>query len=193
LSDPHTITWSGGPAAGASYPWGSVPAAPTCDATDDISDLASCVVSGYSTDVGNHTMTATATDNAGRTATATRAYTVDPWSIPEFFAPVDDNVLNVLKGGSTAPIKFEMFAGSVEQTSTAGMTLTQKVIQCAAVGQADTLEATATGGTSLRYDTTAGQYVYNWQSPKGAGICYAVTVRGPAGSGAVNTAYFQTK
>ena len=76
---PTDVVFNGGPNANGSYAFGSVPAAPTCDANFAISGKASCVVSGYSTEVsapGSHTMTATATDLAGNVATATRSYTV---------------------------------------------------------------------------------------------------------------------
>ena len=55
----------------------------------------------------------------------------------------------------------------------------------------DAVEITATGGTSLRYDTTGGQFIYNWQTPKAAGKCYRVTVGTTDGSSLV--AYFMTK
>lgn len=73
---PTAITFVGGPAASSSPYEGEVPAEPTCAATDALSDMASCTVSGYSTAIGPHTMTATAIDNAGNRATATRTYTV---------------------------------------------------------------------------------------------------------------------
>ena len=34
----------------------------------------------------------------------------------------------------------------------------------------------ASGGTVLRFDTAAGQFVYNWQTPKKPGFCYVVTI-----------------
>lgn len=48
-------------------------------------------------------------------------------------------------------------------------------------GVDDPLETLATGGTSLRYDTTAGQFIYNWQTPKTPGS-FKVTLTAPDGS-----------
>ncbi len=54
------------------------------------------------------------------------------------------------------------------------------------------IEVTSTGGTSFRYDTRAGQFVYNWQTPKaGAGSCYDVTFTTLDGSSL--TAHFKLK
>ena len=74
---PTNIQFVGGPNAGGSYAFGSVPDAPTCTADDATSTLDSCVVTGYSNAVGGQTLTATATDKAGNKSTATRTYTVD--------------------------------------------------------------------------------------------------------------------
>ena len=38
------------------------------------------------------------------------------------------------------------------------------------------VEFTTTGGTSLRYDFTAGQFIQNWKTPKKPGACYQVTM-----------------
>jgi hypothetical protein len=55
---------------------------------------------------------------------------------------------------------------------------------------ADEIEFLTTGGTSLRYDTTAGQFIQNWQTPKKVG-CYDVTMETQDGSKLV--AHFQLK
>jgi hypothetical protein len=49
-------------------------------------------------------------------------------------------------------------------------------------GQTDDVEVVATGGTSLRYDATSGQFIYNWQTPKKPGYCYVVSVTTTDGS-----------
>jgi hypothetical protein len=179
LSDPTNVAFSGGPADGSSHYFGSVPAAPTCTASDAISGLVDCVVTGYGAGVGTHTLTATATDNAGRTATATRSYTVLAWTVKGFYQPVDMNgVINTVKAGSTVPLKFEIFAGNTELTDVASVKqpFVVKVMACDASATSDEIEVTTTGGTVLRYDPTAGQFVWNWQTPKTPGFCYRVTV-----------------
>jgi hypothetical protein len=171
LTDPDVPTFSSFPSE--SYAT-MVPPAPTCSSSDAVSGLAGCVVSGYSTAVGSHTLTATATDNAGRTNTATLEYTVLAWTLKGFYAPVDMNgVWNTVKGGSTVPLKFEIFAGS-ELTSTGAIkSFTQKTVACPnSTATVDEIEIVTTGGTSLRYDTAGGQFVQNWQTPKKPGTCY---------------------
>jgi Chitobiase/beta-hexosaminidase C-terminal domain/Glucodextranase, domain B len=198
---PTNIQFVGNIHDGDSFYFGSVPNKPTCSADDGGSGLKSCVVGGdYSTAVGSHTLTATATDNVDNQATKQITYTVKAWTFSGFYQPVDmldsngNPIVNTVKGGSTVPIKFELFAGTTELTDTSNVTtLTQKQISCTSLNTAmtDDIELTATGGTVLRYDTTAGQYVYNWQTPKAAGICYQVTVSAKDGSS--KTAYFKTK
>jgi hypothetical protein len=179
LSDPTDVAFVGGPAAGASYYYGSVPAAPTCTADDAVSGLVSCQVTGYSSLVGTHTLTATATDEAGRTTTLSRSYTVLAWTLNGFYQPVDmGSVWNTVKGGSTVPLKFEVFAGSNELTSISVVkSFKTQVVDCSTgSGTVDAIEVVTTGGTSMRYDSTGSQFLQNWKTPTGAGTCYAATV-----------------
>jgi hypothetical protein len=180
---PSNITFSGGPTG--SYYFGNDPAAPTCDASDATSGMASCAVTGGGTSVGSHSYTATATDNAGNSSIATLSYTVLAWSLKGFYQPVDmSGVWNTVKAGSTVPLKFEVFAGSTELTSTSAVkSFTQKTVACpGATAPTDEIEITSTGGTSLRYDTTAGQFIQNWLTPRKAGTCYLVTMTTQDGS-----------
>ena len=126
---------------------------------------------------------------------------IGAWSLTGFYQPVDMTpptstlpVYNAVKGGSTVPFKFEVFIGSVEQTSTTAVKSVQsQQFACTAGYDAsiDAIDLSPTGGTSLRYDTTGGQFIYNWQTPKKAGDCYRVTMT--TLDGTTLFAYFKTK
>jgi hypothetical protein len=186
LSDPTNVAFVGGPAAGSSHDFGSVPAAPTCTADDDVSGLKNCVVTdsnaGGTGAVGSHTLTATATDKAGRTATATRTYTVAAASAKGFYSPVDmGNFTNTVKGGSTVPLKFELFGGATnteQKALSAVSSVSAKQIPCGTTpGSSDAIEEiVSTNASGLRFDTTGDQFIYNWKTPKSPGTCYIVTM-----------------
>jgi hypothetical protein len=185
---PDAPAFVGGPSAGAHYIFGSVPAAPTCSSADALSGVAWCIVTGYLSTVGTHTMTATAMDMADNSSTSTRSYTVDPWTLSGFFAPVDVNgILNTVKNGSTVPLKFRIFAGSVEQTDvSAVLSVMALPVTCDSGAPTDPIEEiVTTGGTVLRYDGTSGQFIDNWKTPSGGGVvgkCYKVTMTALDGS-----------
>jgi len=182
---PHDVTFFGGPSANGSYYFGDVPTPLGCDATDDVSGMDTCVVTGGGTGVGAHTYTATATDKAGNTQAATLSYTVLAWGMKGFYQPVDmSGVWNTVKGGSTVPLKFEIFAGSTEKTDTSAVkSFTQRTVTCPNTSATvDEIELTTTGGTSLRYDATGGQFVQNWATPKKPGTCYVTTMTAQDGS-----------
>ena len=82
-------------------------------------------------------------------------------------APLRSSGCRAPEAGSTVPLKFEVFAGSTELTSTSiiQQPLSLTKLACAA-GTEHVVEITATGNTSLRYDTTGCQFFYNWQPPK---------------------------
>ena len=125
-------------------------------------------------------------------------FTITPSLILKgFYQPVTMSgsslVWNTAKGGSTVPLKFNVFTSQgTELTSTSVVkSLTYQVVTSLGLtGTVDPLDTLATGGTVLRYDGTAGQFVYNWQTPKGANY-YRLTVGFVDGSSLV--AYFQMK
>ncbi|HEX5072920.1 MAG TPA: PxKF domain-containing protein [Gemmatimonadaceae bacterium] len=180
------VSLVGGPANGGSYYFGSVPLAPTCSASDGLSGLdGSCSVTGYGTTVGSHTVKATVKDKAGNESTATATYTVLAWTLKGFYQPVDMNgVLNTVKGGSTVPLKFEIFAGSSELTDVSAIDAFKvALINCGDIATVtDDIELVTTGGTTLRYDATGGQFIQNWQTPKLPGFCFKVTMTTDDGS-----------
>ena len=189
-----TVAMVGGPADQASYYFGSVPGAPTCSGSDATSGLASCTVTGYSSAVGVHTVTVVATDNAGNGSSESHTYTVMAWTLTGFYQPVDmSGIWNTVKSGSTVPLKFEVFAGTTELTNTSIVTgFTVTGLTCPSGLVTDDIELTTTGGTSLRYDATGGQFIQNWQTPKGkAGSCYLVTMT--TQDGGSTSAKFQLK
>jgi hypothetical protein len=195
------VVGDNGIAAGGSYFFGFVPSQPTCEASDPTPGSGldgECTVAGYGDSVGEHTVKATANDIAGNSGESESiTYTVKKWELTGFYQPVDmGSTINTVKGGSTVPFKFDISAAT-EFTSTTFNgnpigTFSAKKVSCTAGGE-DAIEqvVTATGGTALRYDTTSGQFVYNWQTPKGAGICYDTTFTDQ--SGGTLTAHFKTK
>jgi len=106
------------------------------------------------------------------------------------------SVLNTVKSGAAVPLKFEVFNGPTELTDTAVVRpFTWANVTCAVVGGAateDAIERVTSGNTVLRYDSTAGQFVQNWQTPRNrAGSCFRVTLTTVDGSSLV--AYFRLK
>lgn len=183
---PYNVTFTGGGLTnGASYYFGLVPAGPTgCTASDDISGFDHCDITGYGTSAGTHTVTATAYDVAGNSAAATITYTVQPWTLTGFYPPVNmTQTWNGVKSGSTVPLKFNVYQGPAGPTTMLSATadisqpLTATQVSCADESTITTDTATATGATSLRWDPTANQFVYNWATPGNqAGTCWFVTM-----------------
>lgn len=143
---------------------------------------------------GTTTVSCTATDAHDNTSAAQTFTVTVSFTFNGFFAPVDNGgVLNTIKGGQSVPMKWAIPNGSGGFVSSLAVVSKVGQVQftCTASAPTDDVEATSTGGTSLRYDTTANQYIYNWQSPKGAGNCYKVTVHLTDGSS--KSALFKTK
>jgi MBG domain (YGX type) len=123
--------------------------------------------------------------------------TIGAWTATGFYQPVDmptgGMILNSIKGGQTVPLKFEIFAGAVEKTDVSAVqSFALAEVSCPSSSTVDDIELTSTGGTVLRYDGPAGQFIQNWQTPKTAGKCYKVTMTA-ADAVSKLIAYFKTK
>jgi large repetitive protein len=124
--------------------------------------------------LGSHRISCTATDGSGNQADASFTAQV-LFEFLGFHQPVDMNVRNAMKAGGTAPLKFRITngAGGYIGDLSAVVTGTSRAFGCSTAPE-DTLEEYATGGTALRYDSTAQQFIFNWQSPKQPGTCWQV-------------------
>jgi uncharacterized repeat protein (TIGR03803 family) len=164
---------------------------------DAVSGVASCVgtvangANINTTAAGAKAFAVNAADNAGNTSSATVAYMVN-YGFSGFLAPVNNApVVNTGKAGRTYPVKWQLrdANGNFISALTAVGSVTYQAAACGSFAGAptDPLEASTTGASGLRYDSTANQYLFNWSSPGAAG-CYTLFLR--LDSGQVFPAYF---
>ena len=105
-----------------------------------------------------------------------------------FFQPVDNMpVFNVGQAGQTYPIKWQLplcAGGFVSRLDVVKYNpLRYRQIACDSYSPQDTLETVTSGNSVLRYDTTAQQYIYNWQTSKTfATKCYELLLELDNGS-----------
>jgi hypothetical protein len=181
LTVPANITASATSTSGAVVTY----VATATDAVDGPVSPDCSPASGSTFPIGATTVTCSATDAHGNTSPV-QSFTLQvTLQKGGFYQPVDMNgVWNTVKNGSTVPLKFELFAGSTELTTTSYVqSFSAQAVACPTNGfVADAIEVLATGSTVLRYDATAGQFIYNWQTPKKAGACYRVTMTAADGA-----------
>jgi hypothetical protein len=89
---------------------------------------------------------------------------------------------NTVKGGSTVPLKFEVFSGDTELTSTSAVSDVSVLAVSCTTGAPTGAAALTVEGNGLRYDSAAGQFVQNWKTPKNPGACYQVVIRTQVGT-----------
>jgi hypothetical protein len=151
-------------------------------------------------DDGNYSLTSVATATANITAwsaqgkgfyepvgVSTSYFVAAPGSAPSVSS---STLWNTIKGGQTVPLKFNVFAGTIEQTSTSAISsFTAVKVSCVASNVTeDPVDFTTTGATVLRYD--GGQFIQNWKTPTGTD-CYRATATFADGS--TLSAFFKLK
>src|SRR5215211_1890984 len=176
------------------YTYGDVPT-PGCDTQDQpglsgVKTNATVNVTGGNNGFGTFTATCSgASDKAGNAG--------DPKSVTYgvsaafngFLQPIDGHAANTGKYGRTYPIKWQLrdSSGALISDTTAQllvgmMTGGQKTVDCSnfALEPQDVLEEYTTGSTSLRYDATSDQFIYNYKAPS-SGSCYIFAIRNADG------------
>jgi hypothetical protein len=183
-----TVTFSSDTSGGT-----FTPAACTLSATGTPGS-ASCPLTYTPTQVGSGTQTITASygGDIQHTASKGTASVQVTYAFSGFLAPVNNPpTVNTGKAGRTYPVKWQLHDanGNYISALSAIKSVTYKQDTCASFSTdpTDALETTSTGTTSLRYDTAANQYIYNWATP-GAG-CYTLFLT--LDSGQVFPAYFK--
>jgi hypothetical protein len=165
---------------GANVTYGAATASDLVDGP--VSPVTCSPASGSLFGFGTTTVTCSATDSHSNIGSNSFTVTVGNFSFLGFFQPVDNlPALNTVKNGSTVPVKFKLQGqGGVEITSTSAIfsTTTVKVSCSNFASQLETpIETLATGGTSLRYDLTAMQFIYNWKTPAQSNTCWRLDVK----------------
>jgi sugar lactone lactonase YvrE len=168
------------PPSGAIYTLNqNVAAQYTC--ADNLSGVDTCagpVESGAAistSPVGAKSFVVNVTDAAGNSGSVTRDYAVQ-FRFVGFLQPVDNlPVVNLANAGKTVPIKWQLkdAAGALLPELASVVSLLSAPLACdAAPSDIIEEEAPVTGGTLLRYDAIAGQFVFNWSTQKSwAGTC----------------------
>lgn len=154
------------------------------------------VTYGANTLAGTATASATYPGDANHLAgEGSATFAIEAWKLNGFYKPVDmgATMLNIVKGGSTVPLKFAVLAGTTEVTELAKLSavFVVKGVSCDPTDATSDDLLTTTGGTTLRYDATAHQWIQNWQTPKTVGKCYTVVMT--TADGSQLTAQFKTK
>ncbi len=176
------------------------PVTPCSASVSGVGGLSQSLSVTYANNTAVGTTTASASymgDTNHMGSSDSKTFEIKAWMLKGFYQPVDMPtqaalVYNSVKNGSTVPLKFELFSGNTELTDVAQIkSLTYAQTSCDATVVTDDIETLATGNTVLRYDVTAGQFVYNWKTPSTAGKCYRVTMTALDGSTLI--AYFKLK
>jgi hypothetical protein len=173
----------------------------TATVSDSLSQAASSSVSAAATtsSIGTHSVDVTGYDNAGNSTTVSCPYSVN-YKFTGFLSPLnpDPAYVNMGNAGRTYPIKWQLTDGAtpVSYITDAASATTVNIIKvaCSNLGgdSTDSIDYSTTSTLpGIRYDSTANQYVYNWQTPSTKNSCYRMTITTPDGQ--PHVALFQMK
>jgi hypothetical protein len=147
-----------------------VPAQFTCTDETGGSGVASC--SGPTdldtSSVGAQSFEVVTTDGAGNTRNVTVSYTVI-YAYGQVRQPINEDGSSVFKAGSTVPVKFGLTNWADTPVGTATVTISYRKYDPDNIPAdeqllEDAMTAVPTGGTQLRWDAAAQQYIFNWST-----------------------------
>jgi hypothetical protein len=172
------------PADGTSVLLGA-PLSASYSCSDSRSGLASCVgplASGSAIDTtvpGLQTFSVVGTDRADNVSTASNSYRV-MYGFSSFLAPIDNGgVVNKAKAGRTIPVKWQLSdASGAPITSVSSFASLTSSAESCTTGVSDAIEdyAVGSGSTSVRYDATAGYFLFNWATSSSWTGCRRLTL-----------------
>lgn len=152
------------------------------------------VTGSVNTDVvGFYSLTYTVSDPAGFTDTKVRSVEVLPYNFTGFFAPIDNPpVINEMKAGAAAPVKFSLGGNQGLNIFAAGSPSSMQ-ISCSTSDPIAAVEETETAGqSSLTYDAASDRYKYTWKTENSwKNTCRLLTVT--LRDGTVHSAKFKFK
>ena len=159
-------------------------------------DLTSAIVVTGSVDtntVGFYALTYQVSDPSGHSDTKVRTVEVLPYNFTGFFSPIDNPpVLNEMKAGQAAPVKFSLGGNQGLNIFAAGSPSSVQISCSSSAPIADVEETETAGGSSLTYDPTTDRYKYVWKTDSSwKNTCRQLTVT--LRDGTVHVAYFKFK
>jgi uncharacterized repeat protein (TIGR01451 family) len=177
--------------------FGTVFTDPGATASDGCAgNLTSAIVVTGSVDtntVGFYALTYTVSDPSGHTDTKVRTVEVSPYNFTGFFSPIDNPpVLNEMKAGAAAPVKFSLGGNQGLNIFAAGSPSSVQVSCATGVPISDVEETETAGQSSLSYDSASDRYKYTWKTESSwKNTCRVLTVT--LRDGTVHTANFKFK
>lgn len=177
--------------------FGTVFTDPGATASDGCAgDLTSSIVVTGSVDtstVGFYALTYQVSDPSGHSDTRVRTVEVLPYNFTGFFSPIENPpVLNEMKAGQAAPVKFSLGGDQGLNIFAAGSPSSLQ-INCSTSAPVAAVEETETAGdSSLTYDPTTDRYKYVWKTESSwKNTCRQLTVT--LRDGTVHVAIFKFK